>query len=92
MLENRSEQPALAPLRAILSINPGIALDHTLWPYVAFKGGSEPGVLSMTWYLERSTGARFVVSIIVNDPRRPVDEAAAISVAQAVIALLAQRA
>jgi hypothetical protein len=87
----RSEMPRLAPLKTILAINPGMAFDHSVWPYVGFKGGSEPGVLGMTWYLERRDGVRFTVSMIVNDPRREIDEAAAETVAQAVIAKLALR-
>jgi beta-lactamase class A len=85
----RSRTPVLAPLRTILAINPGLALPRSAWHYVAFKGGSEPGVLSMTWYLERHDGARFTVSLIVNDPRRQIDEATAEAVAEAVIAKLA---
>ena len=34
-----------------------IGLDRATWPTVWFKGGSEPGVLSMTWLLQRK-GAR----------------------------------
>jgi hypothetical protein len=79
----------LAPLRTILAINPGLELPRSVWHYVAFKGGSEPGVLSRTWYLERRDGARFTVSLIVNDPRRQIDEATAEAVAGAVIAKLA---
>jgi beta-lactamase class A len=87
----RSETPKLSPIRAILAMNPGLALDRSVWTYVAFKGGSEPGVLSMTWYLERHDGAHFTVSLIVNDPRHEIDESAAISVAQAAIDKLAQQ-
>ena len=32
-----------------------------MWPYVAFKGGSEPGVLTLAWYAEREDGRAFVV-------------------------------
>jgi beta-lactamase class A len=84
----RSEAPNLAPLKAIL-INPASLTNPSPWSYVGYKGGSEPGVFSQTWYLDRYDGARFTVSLIVNDPRRPVDEAAAASIGQAVIAKLA---
>jgi hypothetical protein len=85
----RSETPRLAPLKTILALNPGLVLPRAVWHYVAFKGGSEPGVVSMTWYLERRDGARFTVSLIVNDPRRHIDEAAAAALAGSVIARLA---
>lgn len=85
----RAAAPTLAPLRAILSTNPGVRLAPSTWSYAAFKGGSEPGVLSLTWYLRRHDGHAFVLSIVLNDPRKTIDEAAAISAAQAAIALLA---
>jgi hypothetical protein len=59
------------------------------WRYIAFKGGSEPGVLSLTWYLERADGRAFVLSIAVNDAKHPIDEAATILLAEGAAALLA---
>jgi beta-lactamase class A len=85
-----SARPGLRPLRQILSINPGIAFNHATWPYVAFKGGSEPGVISTTWYLQRHDGRAFVLSIVLNDPRRTVSTLAEVSVAEAAAALLAK--
>ena len=77
-------------MRAILATNPGVQVDRKQWSYVGFKGGSEPGVLSMTWYLERKDGRAFVLSLVVNDTRHDIDAAAAIKVAEAAIALLAR--
>ncbi len=37
--------------RRLLSINPGIPDKQGLWSYIGFKGGSEPGVLGLAWYL-----------------------------------------
>jgi beta-lactamase class A len=84
----RSAAPNLAPLKAIL-MNPASLTNPSPWSYVAYKGGSEPGVFSQTWYLQRRDGARFTVSLIVNDPHRLIDEGAAASIGQAVIAKLA---
>ena len=89
-LVDRAREPALEPVRAILAINPGVPVDHSAWRYVGFKGGSEPGVLSMTWYLERHDGRAFVLSIVLNDDRRGIDTAAALSAAEAAIGLLAR--
>jgi hypothetical protein len=47
----------------------------TTWPYVAFKGGSEPGVLILTWLLTHSDGRSFMLSIVLNDSAK-IDEAA----------------
>lgn len=51
-------------VRRILSVNPGQGLDfdRERWPYIGFKGGSEPGVLAMSWLAERSDGRVFVVA------------------------------
>jgi beta-lactamase class A len=85
----RSAKPRLAPLKTILALNPGFTVDRSVWPYVAYKGGSEPGVFSQSWYLERHDGAEFTVSLIVNDPRHQIDEVTAEAIGQAVIAKLA---
>jgi beta-lactamase class A len=85
-----ASRPGLAPLREILSINPGIAFDHATWPYVAYKGGSEPGVLSTTWYLRRSDGRAFVLSIVLNDRARNISTLDEVEVAQAAADLLAK--
>lgn len=49
-LSNKDEEAA-----RILAINPGIADEAGLWSYIGYKGGSEPGVLGMSWYLEADT-------------------------------------
>jgi beta-lactamase class A len=89
-LRTLSQQPGLGPLRAILAKNPGIPFDKTTWRYEAFKGGSEPGVLSLTWLLERADGRTFVLSLVLNDPAKPIDEAGTVAVAQGAVDLLAK--
>jgi beta-lactamase class A len=83
-------EPGLEPLSAILAINPGIPFDPQTWSYVGFKGGSEPGVLNLTWLLQRADGRWFVLTVGLNDPEQPLDENAAIQLLQATIGLLAQ--
>ncbi len=90
VLESESEQPRLAPVRQTHSINPGIPFDHATWPYVGFKGGSEPGVLSLTWYLRRDDGGTFVLSIVLNNPAGAIGAIPVVSIAQAAIDLLAR--
>ena len=89
-LRDLALQPGLAPIRAILSRNPGIAFDAGSWKYTAFKGGSEPGVLSLTWLLERADRRVFVLSIVLNDPQRGIDQAGAVAVAEGAVGLLAK--
>ena len=77
-------------VRAILAINPGVQLDPGTWTYAGYKGGSEPGVLSLTWYLVRHDGKTFALSLVLNNPKRTINETAAVAVAQAAIDLLAK--
>lgn len=89
-----AQRPALAKVADVCSKNRGLPLDPEEWPYVMFKGGSEPGVLNVTWMLERPPGAtrtvtaKYVVSLTVMDPAKPLDEDKAIGLAQRVIEYL----
>ena len=78
-----------APARDLLAINPGIELDRKVWTYVGYKGGGEPGVLDMTWLLQRRDGAWFAVSASWNDEAKTVDTAELASLMQSLIGLLA---
>lgn len=49
-------------VRDILGINRGLDLSKETWPVVGYKGGSEPGVMNMTYFLERKDGRRFALS------------------------------
>ena len=62
----------LAPVGGALRLNPGIALDRSVWTSVGYKGGSEPGVLNLTWLVQRDDGKWFVVSLGWADPETPV--------------------
>jgi beta-lactamase class A len=89
-LEALARQPGLSPVRSILALNPGIALDPSRWLYAAFKGGYEPGVSSGTWYLERADGKAFVLSVVANDPAHSTNEIFGERIAESAIALLAR--
>ena len=68
-----------APVAGILSLNDGgLGLDRARWPAVWFKGGSEPGVLTLTYLARTAGGARYVVSVDVGDPVRALDEASVV--------------
>ncbi|MCB9845922.1 MAG: serine hydrolase [Phycisphaeraceae bacterium] len=87
-LNRLARDPALAPLRTVLGTNPGVPIDRTRFPGVQFKGGSEPGVINLTWLLQRDDGRTFCVSLGWNDPDHAVDEAGFISLGQQAIALV----
>jgi hypothetical protein len=68
-LQALSTEPALSPLSDILSQQVGgIGLDPSAWPTVWFKGGSEPGVLTLGWLATTSDGDTFVVEAMVANP------------------------
>jgi len=60
--------------RQIMAINPGLSFDPTKWRYIGYKGGSEPGVLDMTFLLQSADGQWYAFSAGWNDPTAPLDE------------------
>lgn len=50
----------------VFAINPG-PVEAANWESVAYKGGSETGVINLTAALEATDGARYCVSVTVND-------------------------
>jgi beta-lactamase class A len=64
-------EPGLSPLQTILSANDGgIQLSPGTWPTVWFKGGSEPGVLTLGYLARDTAGQTYVVVALTEDPRR----------------------
>ena len=73
----------------ILAINPGIGAGLAKrFAYVGYKGGSEPGVMSMTVLLRDSAGKARVVSASWNNPAAAVDELAFIALVNRAVELL----
>jgi beta-lactamase class A len=89
-LADQSNQPGLLPLREVLQLNPGAQIDRTVWPVVGFKGGSEAGVIALTWLLQRADGRWFVVAAGVNDTTHTIDERGFADTATLAIGALAQ--
>lgn len=59
---------------AILGINPALGAGGIdPWAYAGFKGGSEPGVLNLTWLLQDKAGRWFVLAMTWNNPVADVD-------------------
>lgn len=74
----------------LMGINPGIASTQQ-WERVAYKGGSEPGVLSFVSSLWDREGRRYCVAAVWND-ESPLDEAAFYGMYAALIDVLAKGA
>lgn len=72
-LRRHMDGPAGADLRAVLSKNPGLPDATGGWRYVGYKGGSEPGVLTMAFLLQGKDGLWYAMAGGVNDPAKEVD-------------------
>jgi Beta-lactamase enzyme family/ORF 12 gene product N-terminal len=78
-LASLARQPGLAPVAGILQINNGgIGLSRGRWRSVWFKGGSEPGVLTLNYLATTRTGRTYVVSAMAENPSAPIAQSSAI--------------
>ena len=74
-----ARQPGLAPIGRVLSLNDdGLQLDPAQWQTTWFKGGSEPGVLTLAYLATTRTGQSYAVTVLAENPSQPIDEATAI--------------
>lgn len=76
-------------LKGVLSKNPGVPMPKGAFAFVGYKGGSEPGVLNLTWLLHRVDGRRFILTIGLNNPKKAFDEGAGIGLAARAVEFLA---
>ena len=58
------------------------------WRYVGYKGGSEPGVLNLTWLLQSQDGRWYVLAMSWNNPDAALDHQAFELLAQRALALV----
>ncbi len=58
----------------LMSINSGGLANPADWGRIAFKGGSEAGVLNLTTWLTGKDGASYCVTVTQNNPNAPVEE------------------
>jgi len=74
-----ARRPGLSPVGQVLSLNDdSLALDPAQWKTTWFKGGSEPGVLTMAYLATTRTGHSYVVTVLAENPSQPIDETIAI--------------
>lgn len=91
-LRTATESGAAAPLRGVLAINRGLDISKELFPWVGFKGGSEPGVINLSFLLQSRDGSWYALSAGWNDPAENVDEARLTALVQRAIYVLGKRA
>jgi beta-lactamase class A len=74
-IRRNTERGAGAEARRILAINSGVGPAAAAnWSYIGYKGGSEPGVISMTFLLQARDGGWFALSASRNDAAAAVDD------------------
>jgi beta-lactamase class A len=80
-LEQLETMPGLSPISKVLSTNSGgIGLSTTAWPTVWFKGGSEPGVLTIGYLVRDRAGQTFEVIVLTEDPKGTIATSAALQI------------
>jgi hypothetical protein len=60
--------------REILAVNPGVPGDPDQWSYIGYKGGSEPGVLTMAWAYETSEAKSYVLAASLENGQQAFGE------------------
>lgn len=88
-LYQAATRPGLEPIESVMTTNPGVPFDPDVWTSVAFKGGSEPGVMSLSWLLQRADGERFTFAVTINDPSAGLEETTIAMAAAGAFGLLA---
>ncbi|MBB3032911.1 serine hydrolase [Alteriqipengyuania lutimaris] len=98
MRDERALMRVLAALpddtaREIMSISTALNdADEAGWSYVGYKGGSETGVLNMSWLLRDEAGRWHMLAISQMDPAGAVDTATLLLLARRILALARQDA
>lgn len=73
---------------AIMAINPSATpAIKANWAYIGFKGGSEPGVLNLTWLLTDTAGRDHVLTLGWNNPAAVLDQGKLEAIAQRILLL-----
>ena len=91
-----ARRPGLSPIGQVLSLNDGgLQLDPAQWKTTWFKGGSEPGVLTLAYLATTQTGHSYVVTVLAENPSQPINQATAapvlLSAIKAAFTLAARR-
>lgn len=86
---DRFRQSSAPTARDILAVSPMLpATERTRFDFVGYKGGSENGVIAMSWLLHGKNGDWYAVAGAWNDPSKSVDNAAFATLMQRAVALV----
>lgn len=73
---------------AVMSINPSMTANvREKWAYAGYKGGSEPGVLNLTWLLTDNDGRDHVLVLSWSNEEAALDQTALELIAQRILSL-----
>ena len=90
-LKAYSEKPQTEAVAGILAINPGIPDASDDWKYIGFKGGGEPGVMNLSWILQRARdGKWFFLTVGFNNTGSPIDDVKGLTAATMALTFLAK--
>jgi hypothetical protein len=87
-LRRATEDDPGAAGRGVLGIN-AARVDEGQFAWAGYKGGSEPGVLNLTWLARGHDGIWWAVSAGWNDPQAAVDEEKLAAIGAGVLKLIA---
>ena len=74
--------------RKVMAIHTSMSEDQReKWAYVGYKGGSEPGVLNLTWLLQDKEQQWHMLSLSWNNPEQALDDGALQLISQRILAL-----
>lgn len=74
--------------REIMAVNSALSeAEKARWAYVGYKGGSEAGVLNMSWLLRDEAGEWHMLAISQMDPASEVDTSTLLMIAKRILAL-----
>ncbi|GAA4643816.1 serine hydrolase [Pontixanthobacter gangjinensis] len=77
--------------REIMAVSPAMGEpSRDKWAYVGYKGGSEPGVLNLTWLLQDKAGVWHVLAMSWNNSDATVDQTKFELLAQRILALASE--
>ena len=69
-----ARRPGLGAIAGALSLNDGgLGLDPRRWSTTWFKGGSEPGVLTLTYEARTRTGRTYFVAVLADNRSKAID-------------------
>lgn len=77
-----------ATARQILAINPGLSISPERWQFAGYKGGSEPGVLNMSYLLQSEIGNWYAFSVGWKNKDRALDEKQFFALVQRILNLI----